>query len=269
MGDLSVSIHGLSVYDSHAPTEGEAKVMDFWCRVAQLMTRTRSLSASEHWIGTDELAEWNKRNLATGRAARTCIIEDGYPSCKTCRTAKASCDRKARFLFEYTRGDFYSTMEEFEAVFHSGPPTSMRRHTNAESRTKRKRYVAQTKPQKGTQRYAFTARAPLINHSRKGGIPERTVVRTSCIAGATTAYSPPPSPDVTIPDGIENAREFEEIKIQLEAVDVGLNSIGKRLEKIYVGDRDREAQNKVVRMLFDKLRHLRTASIQPDYIIPP
>ncbi|KAJ7729777.1 hypothetical protein B0H16DRAFT_1586328 [Mycena metata] len=151
-------------------------------------------------------------------------------------------------------------MEEFEAVFDNGPPKSMRKRTNMESRNKRKQYMAKSLPPKITT-VQYESASPLSICD--------TCRRSMCTDGVTATYGPPPSPDILIPDGIENAPEFEDISLQLEAVDMGLKSIGEKLEKLYVSERDREAQMEVVRLLFEKFRHLRVASRNPGFLIAP
>ncbi|KAJ7284164.1 hypothetical protein C8J57DRAFT_1710412 [Mycena rebaudengoi] len=106
---------------SHPPQyPAEETVIAFWRTVAELTTRTRAKDG--HWVGSKEVAEWNARNTIAcdkchvSRDNRECVVEDDQPSCRPCRNAKMSCDRKLKFLFESTREKFFPSMDLFLEV---------------------------------------------------------------------------------------------------------------------------------------------------------
>ncbi|KAK6972179.1 hypothetical protein R3P38DRAFT_3240422 [Favolaschia claudopus] len=113
--------------DAYPP---ESTVAAFWRRVAYLTTRTRCSDGS--WVGTYEVRQWNRNNTEScskcskGRSRKKCDFAADQVSCRPCRLAKTSCDRKTKFLFAATRRDFFPTMEEFLQVYNSQPPAKSR-----------------------------------------------------------------------------------------------------------------------------------------------
>ncbi|KAK7018850.1 hypothetical protein R3P38DRAFT_2538758 [Favolaschia claudopus] len=93
----------------------------FWCRVSQLTTRTRN-DVGE-WVGSKESREWNTFNTEVcsrcqrGRTWKACVLEDDQLTCLPCRDSKMGCDRKTKFIFEYTKNNFFPTMDEFMSVY--------------------------------------------------------------------------------------------------------------------------------------------------------
>ncbi|KAK7000762.1 hypothetical protein R3P38DRAFT_2560389 [Favolaschia claudopus] len=111
---------------SDAGSELEA----FWCRVSELTTRTRNDEGA--WVGSPEARQWNERNKEScsrcqrGRNWRACFVENDQLTCLPCRKSKMACDRKTRFIFEYTKDEFFPTMDEFKAVYGKKEHTDCR-----------------------------------------------------------------------------------------------------------------------------------------------
>ncbi|KAJ7119966.1 hypothetical protein C8R43DRAFT_960036 [Mycena crocata] len=93
----------------------------FWRRVADLTTRY--YDADSKWIGGEEIRRWNNENRT---ACDKCLKS------KTSRVSvKIGCDRKARFVFDLTKGQFFTKYEEFLAVFNNKEPGRLRRYSQA------------------------------------------------------------------------------------------------------------------------------------------
>ncbi|KAJ7758272.1 hypothetical protein B0H16DRAFT_1535672 [Mycena metata] len=112
----------------------------FWLRVGDLCARSR---VSDGWVGSPELRKWNQENPAPcGRCAlskdhKTCTIAEDHPSCLTCRNKKLSCDRRARFVFEHTRDEFFADFDEFRRAFSLAPPKDVQNIKKTKSRTRK------------------------------------------------------------------------------------------------------------------------------------
>ncbi|KAK7016256.1 hypothetical protein R3P38DRAFT_3203038 [Favolaschia claudopus] len=93
----------------------------FWQRVSELTARTRTDDG--RWVGSEELREWNARHTEScdrcrgARIWKPCIVHDDQPTCRPCRTSKMACDRKVKFVFEYTKHHFFADMSEFLRVY--------------------------------------------------------------------------------------------------------------------------------------------------------
>ncbi|KAK7033315.1 hypothetical protein R3P38DRAFT_2773732 [Favolaschia claudopus] len=104
-----------------APDDNSKFLEAFWCRVSQLTTRTRNDDGV--WVGSAEAKEWNDVNKQScsrcrrGRTWRACCVEDDQLTCLPCRNSKMGCDRKTKFIFEYTKEQFFSNMEDFMRVY--------------------------------------------------------------------------------------------------------------------------------------------------------
>ncbi|KAJ7699417.1 hypothetical protein B0H16DRAFT_1903230 [Mycena metata] len=199
MGHLSANVHGHLGTEESAPSQSTNKANAFWIKVAHLMLRTH---VDGHLVGSRELVEWNQQNLQPCKRCKAstghkrCIIDDSHPACKTCRNARASCDRKSAFLFDCTRTEFYDTKEEFSAIYESGPPAWLQLVKAAQGRKKRKNY---NKPHENIS-FAFFDGHPLP-------------VCESCMKlhrypRATPASEQERPMSVYTPEGIERAREF-------------------------------------------------------------
>ncbi|KAJ7606062.1 hypothetical protein DFH06DRAFT_1150228 [Mycena polygramma] len=101
----------------------EVTVSAFWRRISDLSSRTKDKNG--RWIGSPEVFEWNVRNskpcerCLIGSRWKQCIVDEDHPSCRSCRTAKVSCDRKLRFLYETTSPDFFSSWDLFLHVYNT------------------------------------------------------------------------------------------------------------------------------------------------------
>ncbi|KAJ7684928.1 hypothetical protein DFH06DRAFT_1118576 [Mycena polygramma] len=101
----------------------ELTVSAFWRRISDLSSRTKDKNG--RWIGSPEVFEWNVRNskpcerCLIGSRWKQCIVDEDHPSCRSCRTAKVSCDRKLRFLYEATSSDFFSSWDLFLHVYNT------------------------------------------------------------------------------------------------------------------------------------------------------
>ncbi|KAK7031536.1 hypothetical protein R3P38DRAFT_2701295 [Favolaschia claudopus] len=110
-------------YFKSAAESNAVSLEAFWCRVSQLTTRIRNNEGE--WVGSDEARQWNHRNKETctrcqrqrGPTWKACLVEDDQLNCSPCRDSKMSCDRKTKFIFEYTKDQFFPTMEEFMRVY--------------------------------------------------------------------------------------------------------------------------------------------------------
>ncbi|KAJ7156491.1 hypothetical protein C8R43DRAFT_949358 [Mycena crocata] len=100
----------------------EIKLDRFWRRVAELTSRY--YDADNRWIGGQEIKQWNSANrnacerCMRSRRGRTCIIDEDQASCRACRSIKVGCDRKARFVYDMTKEDFFPVYAQFMSVFH-------------------------------------------------------------------------------------------------------------------------------------------------------
>ncbi|KAJ7753765.1 hypothetical protein B0H16DRAFT_1722964 [Mycena metata] len=112
----------------------------FWFRVGDLCARSR---ISSGWVGTEELRKWNKENCSPcgkcllSKVHKVCDIMDDHPSCLTCRNKKIRCDRRARFVYEHTKDEFFSDFEEFMIAFNRAPPKDVREIKKHKSRTRK------------------------------------------------------------------------------------------------------------------------------------
>ncbi|KAJ7019098.1 hypothetical protein C8F04DRAFT_1276682 [Mycena alexandri] len=120
----------------------EEFLSNFWTRVGRLSARSHL--SNKRWVGAPELKEWSEANpqpcgrCSISKKPRTCRIEHDHPSCQTCRKLKLSCDRRARYVFDNTKDEFFQDFEEFLKVFSCKPPTTLRAGKKAESRMRRK-----------------------------------------------------------------------------------------------------------------------------------
>ncbi|KAJ7028865.1 hypothetical protein C8F04DRAFT_1188296 [Mycena alexandri] len=243
------SSYAPSLDGSHASRQGEIKEYEFWMCIARLMTRTR-LAGKNQWIGTDELVEWNRNNLgvcARCKACsvpRKCVIDDGHPSCRTCRTAKANCERKIKFLFDLTKGVYYPDFETFKVVYKRGPQESMAKFKALESRRRRATMFKAVKP------------SPTIESSPSEPLPVcEMCARMYDIHNTTPASSMHRVMSIHTPQGIENAPEFEGIR----AIQTGLSTIWSKLGSMYLGHQGSEAQLVTVRELMRKFCQIEKA----------
>ncbi|KAJ7044255.1 hypothetical protein C8F04DRAFT_1174696 [Mycena alexandri] len=121
-------------------TKSDELLKRFWLRVGDLCARSR---VANGWVGTEELRRWNKENSAPcGRCLvskdhKVCDVVDDHPSCLTCRNKKQSCDRRARFVFEHTKDEFFSDFEEFLKAFSITPPKEVQEIKRAKSRVRK------------------------------------------------------------------------------------------------------------------------------------
>ncbi|KAJ7039400.1 hypothetical protein C8F04DRAFT_1255105 [Mycena alexandri] len=112
----------------------------FWLRVGDLCARSRGANG---WVGTEELRRWNQNNTEpcgrclTSKDKTTCDIADDHPSCLTCRTKKLSCDRRARFVFEHTRDEFFADFQDFKVAFSVDPPKDIKAINRTKSKNRR------------------------------------------------------------------------------------------------------------------------------------
>ncbi|KAJ7705924.1 hypothetical protein B0H16DRAFT_1635486 [Mycena metata] len=240
MGHLSANVHGRLGAEESAPSQSTNKADVFWIKVAHLMLRTH----------VDELVEWNQQNLQPCKRCKAstghkrCIIDDSHPACKTCRNARASCDRKSAFLFDCTRTEFYDTKEEFSAIYESGPPAWLQLVKAAQGRKKRKNY---NKPH---ENISFAC-MKLHRYPR-----------------ATSASEQERPMSVYTPEGIERAREFEDINLQIAAIEEAVLSVRSRLDQMYNDSNGEEFRVPAIRELLQKLRYLRQAIDDPSLSIP-
>ncbi|KAJ7137597.1 hypothetical protein C8R43DRAFT_955507 [Mycena crocata] len=108
---------------SHPEVRPSATTVDrFWKKVAELTTRYHD--QNNRWKGTEELQQWNVRHkkacrrCINSKAKKPCVIDIDHPSCRSCRDNKVSCDRKASFVYDTTKEDFFPDFKQFLSVFH-------------------------------------------------------------------------------------------------------------------------------------------------------
>ncbi|KAJ7746064.1 hypothetical protein B0H16DRAFT_1689201 [Mycena metata] len=228
----------------------------------ELESRSSLLDPSSAAYGSDELVEWNKVNLQPCKRCnacsvpRKCIIDNSHPACRTCRNARASCDRKPLFLFDNTKTEFYDNVQDFSAVYDKGPPMWLQVVMATEGRKKRR---SMAKP---NQNVAFTffdghplpvcERCIKMQHHTRPN-PVRQLYRPE---------------SVYTPEGIEGAPEFEEINVQLAAIDVAVRSVRTRLDELYDRTNGDELKSQIVREMLSKLRYLRESMDDPDLALP-
>ncbi|KAJ7035869.1 hypothetical protein C8F04DRAFT_1181901 [Mycena alexandri] len=141
------ALHGDMSAEQNLALKSDAFITRFWLRVGDLCARSR---VANGWVGTDELRKWNKENSTPcGRCLlskdrKACTIVDDHPSCLTCRTKKLSCDRRARFVFEHTKDEFFDNFEEFSAAFALTPSKDVQEIKRTKSRTRRSAIEALT-----------------------------------------------------------------------------------------------------------------------------
>ncbi|KAJ7037571.1 hypothetical protein C8F04DRAFT_402757 [Mycena alexandri] len=248
-----------SLDGSHAPPQGDIIEYQFWMRTAQLMTRTR-LTGKNQWRGSDELVEWNRSNLgvcARCKACsvpRKCVIDDGHPSCRTCRTAKANCERKTKFLYDLTKDTYYPDFETFKSVYKRGPQASMTKFKALESRKKRRSLLKAAKSLPSVS----TAASP------NDPLPVcEMCARMYNIHSATPARALHRVLSIHTPLGIENAPAFEDVRLEVRAIQTGLSSVWAKLGSLYLGHQGEEQYLSVVRELMRKFCELQEALLNP------
>ncbi|KAJ7660737.1 hypothetical protein DFH06DRAFT_1129795 [Mycena polygramma] len=138
-------------------------VHKFWKRVAELTTRYHD--ANNNWVGGSEIRKWNNdnrtacRKCVRSKSQRQCIIDEDYPSCRSCRSAKVGCDRKTQFIFDLTKNEFFPVYDQFIKVYDDKEPGHMRKLKQAENTfrsTTRSKDAANTK--RGRNRLRTAAR---------------------------------------------------------------------------------------------------------------
>ncbi|KAJ7715112.1 hypothetical protein B0H16DRAFT_1477635 [Mycena metata] len=87
------------------------------------------------WIRVGELC-------SSGRDPVVCDIADDHPSCLTCRTKKLGCDRRARFLFEHTKDEFFSNFEDFKSAIASVPSQDVKLANRTNTKNRRTAFKA-------------------------------------------------------------------------------------------------------------------------------
>ncbi|KAJ7769867.1 hypothetical protein B0H16DRAFT_1685994 [Mycena metata] len=101
------------------------------------------ISIKGRWVDSRALEEWNQRDqqpcsrCTDARAPRICKITIDHPCCQTCRELKIGCDRRARFVFEHTKQDFFDDYQSFLAVYTTKPPREMRSLKQTGNRARR------------------------------------------------------------------------------------------------------------------------------------
>ncbi|KAJ7715767.1 hypothetical protein B0H16DRAFT_1804948 [Mycena metata] len=260
MATQSTSSSDVSSLDGgHAPPESKIKEYEFWIRVARLMTRTR-LEGKNEWIGSNELVEWNRNNLGVCARCkgcsvpRKCVIDDGHPSCRTCRTAKAKCERKTKYIFDLTKDDYYPDFETFHAVYKKGPHAPMTKFKAVESRKKRRILLKATHSPPDVS----------IENSPNEPLPICEIcARMYNIHNATAAPGLHRVMSIHTPEGIEYAPEFEDIRLEIRAIQIGLASVWSKLGSLYLGNQGQEEHLAVVRELMRKFCDLQEATRNP------
>ncbi|KAJ7698509.1 hypothetical protein B0H16DRAFT_1484409 [Mycena metata] len=116
------------------------QLQQFWEVSWALCTRT---SIKGRWVYSPALEEWNQRDqqpcsrCTDARTPRICKITIDHPCCQNCRELKIGCDRRARFVFEHTKQDFFDDYQSFLAVYSTKPPRDMRSLKQTGNRARR------------------------------------------------------------------------------------------------------------------------------------
>ncbi|KAJ7123309.1 hypothetical protein C8R43DRAFT_1032102 [Mycena crocata] len=103
----------------------------FWKKVAELTTRHHDVH--KRWKGTDELRQWNMDNKKACRKCThsktkcPCIIDIDHPSCRACRDVKVACSRKAAFVYDMTKEDYFPDFKQFLSVFQDRNPEQLKK----------------------------------------------------------------------------------------------------------------------------------------------
>ncbi|KAJ6468626.1 hypothetical protein C8R47DRAFT_803308 [Mycena vitilis] len=107
---------------SEPSAEVEERTLEsFWQRVSELISRYHDVD--HKWINGTEIRDWNRRNRVAcdkclnSTTKRQCVIDEDSPNCRPCRGAKIGCDRKAKFVFDLTKADFFADWNQFEKVW--------------------------------------------------------------------------------------------------------------------------------------------------------
>ncbi|KAJ7768496.1 hypothetical protein B0H16DRAFT_1453185 [Mycena metata] len=141
------------------PTMQEGAADDFlsrfWLRVNELSARSKLKNT---WVATAELRKWNEQNRGSTQNRR-CEIGLDSASCLTCKNIKQSCDRRALFIFEHTKQEFFANFEEFMKVFSRRPPKNLQDIKRSQSRVRRRVIEALT-----------TSRAMHSDHSHDNAV---------------------------------------------------------------------------------------------------
>ncbi|KAJ7764349.1 hypothetical protein B0H16DRAFT_1454889 [Mycena metata] len=246
MGRLSANDDGIQGVGALATSKSEAKSDSLWARIAVLMVRSY---VDNELVGSPELVEWNKRSprpctrCKSCSVPKQCIIDNSHPGCKTCRNSRASCDRKAAFLFEYTKDEFYDNMTEFLAVYQKGPPGWMREVKATEARKNRKRANGRVK------------------------LCETCIKKHRDNQGSFAAFGHA-QPSVYTPENLETAPELmgEDVSVKLHAIEVGLMSLRSRLNEL--DTENDEIKQLTIQELLLKCRYLKSATFEPGMRLP-
>ncbi|KAJ7441882.1 hypothetical protein FB451DRAFT_1190859 [Mycena latifolia] len=118
-----------------------AKIDKFWQRVAQITARSQV--KPDRWLGLHEIKLWNAKNLTPcnnctlAKRKHLCAIDLDNHSCRTCRNLKRACDRKAQFVFDITKSEFFNDYDQFMAVYNEKPAMTMKGHKRKENKRRR------------------------------------------------------------------------------------------------------------------------------------
>ncbi|KAJ7463976.1 hypothetical protein FB451DRAFT_1264353 [Mycena latifolia] len=124
----------------------------FWKRVAQLTARTQF---KQERIASTELRDWNTRHLMPcnnclhSKKKHICSVDWDHFSCRTCRTLRINCDRKAQFIFDATKEHFFSSFDQFIAVYMCKQPGKMRNAKMTENRKRKRNMSSHAETSKG------------------------------------------------------------------------------------------------------------------------
>ncbi|KAJ7034421.1 hypothetical protein C8F04DRAFT_1183235 [Mycena alexandri] len=152
----------------------------FWRKVAYLTTRTRDREG--RWVGSQEVLLWNAQHLEDcerckgGRKWKVCVVDTDQVGCRTCRKARVACDRKARFLYDLTKDDFFPTLDVFLSVYNAPDKRQRRACRKSANKRLRQEHISQhqqlqiarhlrlTKTLSDTPALPKTARTALLFH---------------------------------------------------------------------------------------------------------
>ncbi|CAK5277617.1 unnamed protein product [Mycena citricolor] len=136
-GDAQTGIEDDGTMSSPAVTPSDEVKSRFWKRVAEITSRYHNVETG--WTGTKEVRDWNHSNPTAcdkclrSRVERQCIIDEDQPSCRPCRDAKISCDRKCKFIYDLTKDDFFPEYALFLHVYNDRKPGQLRKLKQAEA----------------------------------------------------------------------------------------------------------------------------------------
>jgi hypothetical protein len=115
-------------------------------------------------------------------------VEADHPSCRTCRNARTTCDRKRRFLFDLTQDQFFNDFDVFCTIYERGPPPPDPYEPQPEPK-KRKRGTQSTENVPSSESFSSTTPVHGVNCA---GLPSKTTTDQTSHFYPSFDSAPPP-----------------------------------------------------------------------------